>query len=219
MPARHGRPNARRLPSFAWRESVARLLLASCLCLAACSSAKPLPTAQRPATWATPIEGHAGLRNTWRVDEGLIRGGQPSTQGLRELDAMNTRTVINLRMFHPQDPVPEGAQFTYCSTPLHASSIDDADIAAFLKVAADPKARPVFVHCHHGSDRTGVMVAAYRVVVQGWTREEAIDEMTHGGYGFSPMWGNLIERVRKLDVEKIRREAGLPPLPAGHANP
>ena len=43
---------------------------------------------------------------------------------------------------------------------------------------------PFFVHCQHGSDRTGVCIAAYRIVVQGWTKQDAIREMTGGNYGF-----------------------------------
>ena len=68
---------------------------------------------------------------------------------------------------------------------------------------------PVFVHCLHGADRTGTMCAAYRVVVDGWTKQQAIDEMTKGGYGFHPVWANLPKFIENLDVEKIKAKAGL----------
>lgn len=44
------------------------------------------------------------------------------------------------------------------------------------------------VHCWHGSDRTGAVIAAYRIVQQGWSQHDAIDEMINGGYGFHPIF-------------------------------
>ena len=73
----------------------------------------------------------------------------------------------------------------------------------------NPESGTVLVHCQHGADRTGLLVAVYRVVVQGWSKERAIDEMTNGGFGFHPVWKNLVAYLRHLDVARIRAEAGL----------
>ena len=62
------------------------------------------------------------------------------------------------------------------------------------------------MHCWRGADRIGVMVAMFRIVKQGWTRDEAIEEMVKGGYGFHAKWFNIIDYVRKVDVKKIRKE-------------
>ena len=75
---------------------------------------------------------------------------------------------------------------------------------AFLRVVADPARVPVFVHCSHGADRTGAMTAAYRVVVQGWDKEEAIREMIQGGFGYHTLWDNLPATIRKLDVPALK---------------
>ena len=53
------------------------------------------------------------------------------------------------------------------------------------------------------------MCAIYRLAIQGWTKDAAIAEMTQGDFGFHTMWGNLPDYLRALDVERIRREAGL----------
>ena len=53
------------------------------------------------------------------------------------------------------------------------------------------------------------MCGAYRVVVDGWTKQQAIDEMTKGGYGFHPVWANLPRLIENLDVEKIKAKVGL----------
>lgn len=178
--------------------------------IAGLAASPSLAADERPAAWAKPAAPGPGLVNVWHVDNRLIRGAQPSEQGLRTLRAMGVRTIINLRQFHQDDPLPHDAGFAYWRVPTHAATFAAVDIAAFLRVAADPDAHPVFVHCRQGSDRTGAMVAAYRIVVQGWSHEEAIEEMTRGGFGYHAMWGNLVHRVRELDVAAIRHEAGLP---------
>nr|HNI57084.1 protein-tyrosine-phosphatase [Elusimicrobiota bacterium] len=63
------------------------------------------------------------------------------------------------------------------------------------------------VHCQHGSDRTGTMVAIYRIAVQGWSKESALDEMVNGGYGFHPLWKNLRRYIRNLDVAAVKAKA------------
>ena len=68
------------------------------------------------------------------------------------------------------------------------------------------QAQPVFVHCQRGADRTGLAVAVYRVAVEGWSKEKAIEEMVRGGYDFSPVWGNLVTYVEELDVEALMKE-------------
>ncbi|MCP4369159.1 MAG: dual specificity protein phosphatase family protein [Deltaproteobacteria bacterium] len=65
------------------------------------------------------------------------------------------------------------------------------------------------VRCQHGADRTGTMCALYRVAVQGWTKEEAIREMTEGGFGFHEVWKILPSWIKELDIESIRKDAGI----------
>ena len=40
---------------------------------------------------------------------------------------------------------------------------------------------PVFVHCQRGADRTGVIIAVYRILRDKWTAEQAIDEAKRFG--------------------------------------
>ena len=68
-----------------------------------------------------------------------------------------------------------------------------------------PENGPFLIHCQHGADRTGLMSAMYRIIEQGWTKEAAIREMIEGGYGYHPMWRNIIRYIEQVDVEKIRK--------------
>jgi protein tyrosine/serine phosphatase len=65
--------------------------------------------------------------------------------------------------------------------------------------------KPVLVHCWHGSDRTGAVVATYRMVFQDWTREAAIDELINGGYGFhKATYPNIVKLLETIDVEALK---------------
>jgi len=79
-------------------------------------------------------------------------------------------------------------------------------VVKFLRLATTPALQPVLVHCRHGSDRTGIMVAVYRIVVEGWSKAEATDGMINGGFGFHPLWKNLPRYIEALDVAAIRTQ-------------
>jgi len=59
----------------------------------------------------------------------------------------------------------------------------------------------------YGADRTGTMCAIYRIAIEAWTKEEAVAEMTRGGFGYHGIWKNLVDYIQDLDIEKIKRKA------------
>lgn len=128
---------------------------------------------------------------------------------MKHLKAMGIKTVINLRAFHTdRDKVAESGlnDVRDGMTPWH---VTEDEVVAFLKTATDTNNTPVFVHCERGADRTGTMCAMYRIVVCGWTKQQAIDEMKNGGFDFSPVWQNLISFIEKADIAEIRRRVGV----------
>jgi len=158
--------------------------------------------------WATPIE-REGLPNLHKVSDDYYRGAQPTAEGMQELKKMGIKTVINLRAFHSDRDELGDLDLAYEHIPMVAWHPEEEDIIRFLKIVTDQKRTPVFVHCQHGADRTGVMSAIYRIVVEDWTKEEAIKEMTEGGFGFHKIWKNLITFVENLDIEAIKKQAGI----------
>lgn len=164
----------------------------------------------RPSDWAQPI-AQKGLPNLHRVTGKLYRGAQPTATGFKALKELGIRTVVNLRKFHTDKGLLKGLKMGYEEIPAPAWSVTEEDVIRFLTIATDPKRQPVFVHCQHGADRTGTMIAAWRMVVQGWTVDQALREMTEGGFGYHEMWENLPDLLRALDVAKIREAVGLPP--------
>jgi protein tyrosine/serine phosphatase len=169
---------------------------------------------ERPADWAEPI-ARPGLPNLHRVSPTLYRSAQPTAEGMREAQKLGVRTVVNLRSLHSDRDELRGLGLGYVHLHAKAWHAEDEDVVRFLRVVAEPKNQPVLVHCQHGADRTGMMTAMYRVIVEGWTKEDAIAEMTQGDFGFHGIWGNLVEYVRRADVERLAREAGLDWPPPG----
>jgi protein tyrosine phosphatase (PTP) superfamily phosphohydrolase (DUF442 family) len=183
------------------------LLLGGCSC-----DRSPEPT-ERDPRWAVGLD-RAALPNAFRISKDLYRGAQPGPEGFRELQRLGIRTVVNLRSMHSdQDEMREAGladgDLGYVRIPMHAWHPEDEDLVRFLRIVSDASRTPVFVHCQHGADRTGVIVAAYRMVVEGWIAQDAIREMREGGYGFHTIWSGLPEYLEELDVARIRREAGL----------
>ena len=162
----------------------------------------------RNAKWATPVE-LAGAPNLHRVSKHLCRSAQPSAEGMRGLKKMGIKTIVNLRGFHSDRDEIGDTEIDYEHIAMAAWHAKDKHVVRFLKIVTDKKKTPVLVHCWHGSDRTGLMCAIYRIVVQGWSKKEALDEMINGGFGYHKMWKNLKEYIEKLDVKSIKRQAGL----------
>ncbi len=127
-----------------------------------------------------------------------------------ELEQMGIRTIVNLRLTSSDRALLAGSSLGTVDIPAEPWDLEAADVLAFLRVVTDPARVPVFVHCSHGADRTGAMTAAYRVVVQGWDKEEAIREMTLGGFGYHTLWDNLPATIRKLDVAAVKAKLTLP---------
>jgi len=157
----------------------------------------------RPADWAQPMET-AGAPNFFKVSDDLYRGAQPTAEGFRGIAKLGVKTDVNLRSFHSDRDLLGGTGLEYEDIPMKAWHPETEDVVRFLEIVGDPEKTPVFVHCQHGSDRTGTVCAVYRIVVQGWTKEEAIREMTRGGYGFHEVWEDLVDYVQDLDVEALR---------------
>ena len=160
--------------------------------------------------WAMPIE-LVGIENFYKVSDDLYRGAQPTAEGMKALEKLGIRTVFNLRSLHSDRDELVGTGLMYEHITMKTWNPKHRDFVQFLKAATDPDKTPVFVHCQRGSDRTGTMCAAYRIVVQGWPRQQALDEMTRGGFGFYSGWRDLVDCINTLDAERLREDLGLAP--------
>ncbi len=157
----------------------------------------------RPPSWARPVAAE-GLPNFHEVTPTLFRGAMPEPHGFAELERRGVRTVVSLRQLTSDIPAP-ATGLTLLEIPIWTWAPDDEQVLEFLLIATEPERQPVFVHCAHGADRTGLMCAFYRVVVQDWGKDEAIAELREGGFGHHEIWDELAQFVRDADVEELRR--------------
>jgi protein tyrosine/serine phosphatase len=162
----------------------------------------------RPSHWAIPLQRN-GLPNLHQVTPTLYRGAQPTAVGMRQLKATGIKTVLNLRSFNSDREELRDTGLAYEHIVMKAWHPEREDIIRFLQVTTDKSRTPVFVHCQHGADRTGLMCAVYRVTICGWTKEEAIREMTQGGFGRHVIWSNLTKFMVDLDIDAIQKQAGI----------
>lgn len=192
-----------------------RLVVASTLFTAfICSVEASSATVETPI-WATSLNVSKGLPNLNRINSTLYRSAQPTKKGFEFLSHQPRlylldqpiKTVLSLRAFH------DDANVMSSSSPLRSEQIrfntwhpEREDILKFLRIATTPELQPVLVHCQHGSDRTGTMIAIYRIVVEGWTKEQAKAEMVQGDFGFHPIWQNLLHFIDDLDVDALKAE-------------
>jgi len=136
------------------------------------------------------------IKNFHKVSDALYRSAQPTKRGMVWAHDFGIKTIINLRHWHT-DTDEIG------TTPLRAFHIvfatmwpETRDVNRFIKIMRDKRNHPCLVHCLHGSDRTGMMVAIYRLEIQYWNINHAIDEMLKPVYGHHRMFKHLPAFVR-----------------------
>jgi protein tyrosine/serine phosphatase len=190
------------------------LALIACAAVAAAASAQngntAAPAAQRPAQWAEPI-ALEGAPNLHRISPMLYRSEQPTALGMKNLEELGIRTVINLRYFNHDDDEVKGTSLRTERTKILTWRIDDRHVVEVMRMMKDPAKGPYLIHCQHGADRTGLMSAMYRRIYLGWSAEDALRELTDGGYGYHSIWRNIQRYVRDADIEKLRAEIGHSP--------
>jgi len=135
------------------------------------------------------------------VREGVLyRSGQLSSPALRRaVHEYGFRTIISLRDgSHPGEPPPDSAEENYCAAHgirfLRIPSGKDywewnngtapaiEGVKQFRAIMDEPRNYPVLVHCWGGIHRSGAYCAVYRMEYQGWTNDEAIEELRRLGY-------------------------------------
>lgn len=148
------------------------------------------------------------IPNFNKVDDILYRGGQPTEGGLRKLDNIGIKTIINLsnenKKVNMEKEIASKLGVNLINIPLNVyQAPTDDEVLRFLSIVTDKEKQPVFVHCESGRDRTGAMVAMYRVVVSGWTIKQAYNEAKR--LGFWPYHGDaeLKKFIHQLKDKEI----------------
>jgi protein tyrosine phosphatase (PTP) superfamily phosphohydrolase (DUF442 family) len=127
-----------------------------------------------------------GVPNLYQVSPRLYRGGQPTPEGLQALSRMGIGIVVDGRKFDKKerDQVSR-LGMRYVSIPWHCPFPKDIVFARFLALIRENPDKKIFVHCRLGDDRVGMMIASYRMAEEGWTAQQAMEEMKRDGFTLS----------------------------------
>ena len=163
------------------------------------------------------VYGYAGQspfpnypNNFHKVNENIYRSGQPNEDEFFSLYTFNgIRSVLNLRGISDKDEINAVNRrwknaVTLYEIPLDTGNITEDALYKILSVIRDAP-KPLLIHCWQGSNRTGCAVAAYRIIFENWSVEDAISELVKPEYGhFRNFYSNISELLRKADWKKIK---------------
>jgi tyrosine-protein phosphatase SIW14 len=159
--------------------------------LAAALSATANVYPESNSSWPPYSQGETSrmrknLPNFGEATTTLYRGGQPSKEGFRTLAKMGINIVVDLRGSRDSErKIVTHLGMQYVPMPWQCSFPKDKTFAQFLTLLRQNPGKKVFVHCRVGDDRTGMMIASYRMAREGWSAEKAEKEMEKFGFSFA----------------------------------
>lgn len=146
--------------------------------------------------------------NLHRINDSMFRSEQPSKTGILEIQKLGVKSVLSLRNVKSDRFIKRNSSLKFYKKTINAWTMTEDELIEALKLLRDAE-KPVLIHCVHGSDRTGTVVAAYRIVFEHWSKEKAIQEMLETQFGFHANFDNLITLLQKLNVEQVKKELKL----------
>jgi tyrosine-protein phosphatase SIW14 len=162
------------------------------------------PTAESTAVAKAHVKKKEDLPNFHQVYPYLYRGGEPTAEGLKQLKDLGIKTIIDLRGSEAQVKAEsdqakklgmESINLPMSSKPPTQQQIDTM-MSKITAAEKDPSKGAVFVHCAHGSDRTGAMIGLWRVMHDKWDYDSTYKEMRK--YWFTPKFTELSGTVKKF---------------------
>ena len=138
-------------------------------------------------------QDYAELPRFQKVSEKLYRGAQPGEGGIRRLRELGINTIINLRGASKRTRAQEaearalGLNYFNVALPNWARPQNER-VERILEIINAPENGRVLVHCKEGVDRTGMIVAIYRMRHDGWSSNDALAEAERAGMKRIQFW-------------------------------
>ena len=166
----------------------------------------PEPAGEAAAAEKTAVVMTAAPDNFYRVSAEIWRSGQPDREEFRSLSEAGLKSVLNLRNHHRDGELVAGLPLELYELRLNAGDLTRNELLSALRIVRKAE-KPLLIHCWHGSDRTGAVVAGYRILFEGWSVEQAVDELLDPRFGHHRFYYRNIPRVlRSIDWEEMRRQ-------------
>jgi tyrosine-protein phosphatase SIW14 len=148
-----------------------------------------------------------------QVDDHLYRGAQPTQVGLTRLHQLGVRTILNIRddgdaAVESERQIVESLGMRFVHIPIKDGNffnwsrrIPTDTVKRFFDVIGSVPG-PVFIHCKRGTDRTGALVAIYRIARNGWDTARALKEANERG--MRPWYRGLRKQIETFDASMIQ---------------
>ena len=152
-----------------------------------------------------------------QVAPGVYRGPAPKTAAdYQRLKQLGIKTVLNLRKRDRGGIARERQRLADLGiatrhVPMGYFPGSDGSVEQAMRMIHDPALRPLYVHCKHGRDRSGLIVGLFRVQSHGWSHSRAYHEMTR--YGFNTWLVGLRRAFWRSPARRVPA-ADLPTSPA-----
>lgn len=155
----------------------------------------------RSGEWATLVDKRL---NWYAMRPGVYRSALPDSQAQPLLNELGVKTVVNFYQRSDSAWLSD-PQVRQIHLPFHVDRVTDTDVIAALRsIRKSEQLGAVLLHCKHGQHRTGLIAAMYRIFYQGWSKDEALAELYHGGFGGVERLGDVEEYLRKVDIAKVK---------------
>ena len=174
-----------------------------------CITTPSLPKEQRPTHWAKELNR---AENFYQISADVFRSEQPDVNLVPQLKQNRIDVVINLRSSDLDSKQLKNQNLKLIHIPINTWSMSREDLLQVMFEIQQAKAfeQKILIHCYHGSDRTGASIAMYRIIFEGWSTQDALDEMKYGGYGFHPIWINIEKIFTPENIKWIREQLSNP---------
>jgi protein tyrosine/serine phosphatase len=180
--------------------------------LAYSARAQDSQASPRDPTWAQKVADVPEIPKLFAVEANFYRSPQPTEAGFKAMVMRKgLRSVVNLRASHSDDSLTQGLGLHLFDFKMHAWHIEREDVVGALRALRnETRMGPALLHCTLGADRTGLVAALYRMIYKGWSKQAALEEMEHGGFGFHDIWINIPRFIDELDIDQLNRDVGVP---------
>jgi len=159
-------------------------------------------TENRPLNWAKKITD-TKFSNLYIVNDSIYRCEQPDSLNIKIIESLGIKSILNLRLNYTDKSIIDDLPLNLYNVEMMPYNFSDNEIVRAMRIL-EYSPKPILVHCWYGSDRTGVVIAMYRIIYQNWTKEEAILEMEDGGYEFHNVFINIPHYIRTANIAKIK---------------
>lgn len=144
-------------------------------------------------------------QNFHQVSPELYRSAQPDAAQMHTLEQRGIKTVLSLRQWNDDDSEAKGTRLVLRRVPINAAVINDEKVVSALREIRFAQ-KPLLVHCWHGSDRTGLVVAMYRLVFENASKADALAELRKPQYGYHEQYYAGIARyISRVDVNQLQQ--------------